>query len=1777
MAAAETASATLPEPLQHLSPLPTGPVADYLERVNELMDGSDSELEEEIVRSVVSTQPIRLTIDPGEPLEQLCIPPDATAAQVACDLSFRPIEDAFRLAWKWLAWDRVHPRRMGFRDDVYPHANLLLGYPRADDGPKNLLFHLVTLRDSTYREIESTLKRLVADLDERLGKGTAAQGGVSRKPMKSFYHAPDPTSPESEARVLLTFQGASASELEAFVVPYGRTPHGGRTSDANITMEARSDRAQLCEQVEHWRLNDEWVRVRVLERDDEARCDINYWQTIADNPIAGGLAVPAFGAAYTQFRLRNPFPRFDKDEQLRNDNVARSSVLVSPHSPFMVLRDAYPDALTPLLRDTVLVDFMDSLRYVASRPASELKLPETLHWVPDAEPSTPWERSMAVDMSLDPSKTLFAEVDSWTTKTCQQLDRRNAHKQGEKARVLHEARRVRISRARLCLTYGRPSSMPQPEQYGWNTARAVCQNRCWYTGQAFGVNSANNYYVLATIFYRVNHGLDEMYKAQAIVDAYDRAQRAAENSHEDRFAFEAKMAEASAEANDDSPPASLELLDPDRTNPGAVLLAQYHWRLNRTVERINELRSKAPPKVPEMEAALDRKHAWMRFVYSHIRLVRAMLDGERCDDAFVTDQDLANGRLSRLTLNYPHPDLAPGEEQLRNLHEVLRIVDAIYTVQNGGSAANTATTAAAAQVTTRAGADEVAIVDEEEICNSGVVPMAVLTAVDTSTLGEGQEVPKKRRGRPPKSAVQKPPPGSAARKPNGGPRKKKAAAKSKKGGDAPVPLPLDTELVDEFRGLGIGAAAAAAVTDDESDDDVDRLADGVDRLAVLQETLDKNEEEDPELFDAYTFIKSIEVSTRIQEQEEAARERIQANSNAAVGKHGAMGIAVGSTERAQLGTAGQAGARPSTHTNPWVTCFRKIQLRPCVHREWSSRCDQISLAHPECYDFVVQALTASMLGLYRTCRNPAPFGLAIKMTRATDLALRYDACRHVMLAILFAHNELVIASLREAFVWQMEHDPLLWMLEGDWIRSSTGVARAVFHSQGQIGTVEGLMSQGYGSPSMYAGTEAIPSTLAIATSEPVSKGDPTPVSSTVWVTDGSKSGGDPQQPPTPSSEPPSTPVMQRIDGGPIPGNAQHQRVPVILPSVPHRPSIFRASHPNFVPYITLLFQFVSNEAPLVSAANRLAEYNRHMDSLATPEQQADYAANGVKYGPSVFRLSEATVRLILSEVEYLRPGCDIPFHSLRRIGVSETGCMSLRMACKQFMARVHDQTVRTTISAMEAMDFELCAVFFRFLNRHMQRTIIPLDPSFTRRQAIALRKKWLIPDDEPIPMHVLAFSVCSLAACREVRNMLVPQTQSTRSYGQFWAANDGYIGGMVCLSKKCIGVAHRNTVPPPELRTPWYSELVRNEPGETLQQKFDRLANIFYGQFQALGEEPVYEYDDARQRNYPSQAGEIATRIVIFAEAVKKATGGAARAEPKDLMSEEVLKEKLKQFGTVDPKAAEAAMASFSSLRDMCTREARQRDEGQYTLPCYRALLTYQPALGYVCALEGKKLAPFTPCTVCPGCGALTPYTMSSSTATGPNGPTCGCCDWIERQRAITPRCIICCQRGLGLTTTSKGHKGLRFAKETLQVRMLDDCTGGALEWRVGFVCRPCYDQCAQWIAMDHRDYQSATSMLRPVPLYASHILAGHANKFFTGGRDCVRQCEDISVPSKRALKTRVVDGVTKPAFPPPRLNTALKKWVAGVTRAQTRAKNKRDKQLARLAKKAGSAAVNAE
>ncbi len=170
----------------------------------------------------------------------------------------------------------------------------------------------------------------------------------------------------------------------------------------------------------------------------------------------------------------------------------------------------------------------------------------------------------------------------------------------------------------------------------------------------------------------------------------------------------------------------------------------------------------------------------------------------------------------------------------------------------------------------------------------------------------------------------------------------------------------------------------------------------------------------------------------------------------------------------------------------------------------------------------------------------------------------------------------------------------------------------------------------------------------------------------------------------------------------------------------------------------------------------------------------------------------------------------------------------------------------------------------------------------------------------------------------------------------------------------------------------------------------------------------------------------------------------------------------------------------------------------------------------------------------------------------------------------MSPRCIVCHQTGLKITATSRGDKGLYFAKELRQLRVLDDLEGGSFEWRTAFVCVPCYGQCAAWIAPP--DFSDAgVPPGEPVPVLASHVVAGHHSGFRTGGRHGLRLCESIAQASLPALRPHLVGGVEQPAFPPPALTGALGRLARGVTREHVRKVRAHERRMAQLAKKARS------
>ena len=717
-----------------------------------------------------------------------------------------------------------------------------------------------------------------------------------------------------------------------------------------------------------------------------------------------------------------------------------------------------------------------------------------------------------------------------------------------------------------------------------------------------------------------------------------------------------------------------------------------------------------------------------------------------------------------------------------------------------------------------------------------------------------------------------------------------------------------------------------------------------------------------------------------------------------------------------------------------------------------------------------------------------------------------------MLAVLFSMNEFVIGALRENLVWQMGYDMSLWMLNGAWIQGASSISRAILQYQGHIGPIEAAVSRGFGALSLFAGTARLPSLIAIATGEPVSMGEPAAGSGNV--------------------------AQRRA------GEALSEPKPA-LQAVPHRPSIFRVTNNGFVSYIARMFQSIQSEAVLVSAANRLTEWNDALDGKPG-------SPDGKLHGPSIFRLSESAFQLVIWEVQQLRPEAHIPMASLVRIGVSPYGTEILATVHSLFTCRAHDHTVRVALNNLEPLDFELLSVFFRYLFIHFMRAIVPLDPTTTMRQARALRRHWRIGENEDIPMNALTFTICNISACREVKNVISQQTMSNREYGAFWTAQDADIGG-VCLSKKTTGVNRRNQSIPPEMRKKWFEPLLEYPPGETPQQRADRLALHFYGEYQLLEREPETEVEICRRYSNPTQAEEIAMKVSLFANALMNATNNRERAEPLDLVSDEALLEKLRR-NSVSSKQREMVQQAQRLVRELCTKQSRSLEESKYIWPCFRSKVLIAPALGYAIGIEGKKLAPFTPCTLCPQCGSMTAYSIAAPLATGPNGFSCGICDSIDRQRAHAPRCLVCRQNGLSRTATSKGEQGLQWSKDLRKLRVLDDIYGGCIEWRTAYVCWACW---APWMGMDSKELITAT----PTPLVASVLLAGWLHGYGHGGKYGLRQCEDIQRPAPRLFPPVSSSSTKRAGLPPPQFMAVIKKWNKGLQRRKAEEEKQQQKR----------------
>ena len=862
---------------------------------------------------------------PGVTLSSVAFPDNATPAQIACDLAFRNLETAFRLTCKWIKWDKIDPMRLGFLDkEPYRPLGITIEVPKPSMSSRNLFMHLLALRQHVHTVLEEALVS-IDTIDPR---------SLPRKHRKAEY-APNQNDSRDEERILLSFEGATPEALRDYAKPPFRLAHGGKTSESNVAAEAQADRTQLIEQIYHWRLMDEAVRTMRKIKDKA------YFAKLDADQLAVGLDLPAFQQAWNSRWLRHLPPLYDKDALLKPASTVEASTLTNPCSSIEYLSTLHRG--DELLCDTVLCDFMETVRHIRDTDVDKLEFPAVMHWMPDDGSASEWEES-AVKATIEaPEKTLFFELETWVHKTETHLSKRPTGRQSDKADLLKLGQQRRIERANRCL------QRPAAKELGWSRANQVLTHRAWVPHSQLG--AGENYLILAALFYRVNHGTEHMMRARDEVDALDKAEFASKYPPSLASMDETTCAAAVAEAvsasagnsinlnnlynsdrsgpNDDDTPPPFHNMEAEGVDNILVQLAQYQWRIKRLQERVTAHYATLPPTNKNLEAALDRLHHWKVFVYSHLNLVRALLDGPGCSDSHALDEDLLSGRLSILTTCYPLVEAAWSQETICGIGDKFRLADAIYAVPSG-SATGSATASAAAAVTNRAGADE-GEAHDDEIIESGYTGNVQPT---TTTAAK-----KRSRGKA-KAAAPK--------------TKKAASSKKDKAKDEEDPLAmvdLDQQEVDDELEALLGADAGGDTLFGD--------------IAALEATADVAEATE---FDQYlTIVSKLTERDALDEQEEQARLDSIALKASTTGSKNIAVVPVSTGVNPSGHPGGQVRPRVSIHSNPMTMLVRKLFPRPCADRDWPSKCDQSCMAHPVCYDFVLESVFAALGGVYVVC------------------------------------------------------------------------------------------------------------------------------------------------------------------------------------------------------------------------------------------------------------------------------------------------------------------------------------------------------------------------------------------------------------------------------------------------------------------------------------------------------------------------------------------------------------------------------------------------------------------------------------------------------------------------------------------------------------------------------------------------------------------------------------------------------------------------------------------
>jgi protein tyrosine phosphatase (PTP) superfamily phosphohydrolase (DUF442 family) len=583
------------------------------------------------------------------------------------DLTFRDLGDAFRLLRVWL--QRGYSAfRLGFMDK-YEHLQLIPAGTSLCDA--YLLQHLIQLRLNVCLDIEEFVFGQVG----------------SRRPWIYARALPPPGTAANNGHH--SAAAAAAAQATATASRNRRRLNTENNILHQISMEMLdrmnpTDREQTGTQVVFWRdrhcqiLDKLWPPVSVGRVDPPCLMGS---APLPTDPTTLGQEPWPFEQMFHDWT--DPLGRiYDKDLS----GTLSETKLHCHETPCSYLRERVASSSdSKLLLETVLVDFRSTIDYLSCHSQAQVRFPEKQHWFPCSDEFC---NELGKDYFLHGGHA--QEREAWVKKTCDHISRKDSvgFEGSRRARDLREASEQRT--ASVQVGFQSELSSAQESMHGLRSRHETLrqlyrEGRLWHP-RPLGQDSVHNRLILSAVFYRVNHGTEQLLRERRRLDILEQNLKQLVASRPMEEQEQQQAAEEDEEEEDDED--GVDQTNAPRTSQQDDLdqIRLFMKMFERSMAKMAKVRKAGQARSPEeqemrqsIQDSLDCMHRWKRFVYSHLPLAQLCTDTPECTDKWLLAEDLSNGRLSQYTMLYPYSELGWGEEMLQSIRQRAHMVDVVYS------------------------------------------------------------------------------------------------------------------------------------------------------------------------------------------------------------------------------------------------------------------------------------------------------------------------------------------------------------------------------------------------------------------------------------------------------------------------------------------------------------------------------------------------------------------------------------------------------------------------------------------------------------------------------------------------------------------------------------------------------------------------------------------------------------------------------------------------------------------------------------------------------------------------------------------------------------------------------------------------------------------------------------------------------------------------------------------------------------------------------------------